>query len=192
VPPAAVAAGIVAATELRDGIAHGPANAIAGRVVNLAQPVADTEHDELHRSGVNVYRLERDGVRLSAARTLSRDPRWRQLTVRRLVTMIARALRAQMAWTVFEPNGPALQAELRHVLDAYLRELHRRGALAGATPDEGFFVRCDESNNPQASVDAGRLIAEVGIAPVEPLEYIVLRLERGDDGTISLQETGGA
>jgi uncharacterized protein len=192
VPPSAVAAGIVAATELREGIAHGPANAVAGRVVDLEQPVADGEHDELHLAGINVYRLERDGVRLSAARTLARDPQWRQLSVRRLVTMIARALRAQMTWAVFEPNAEPLRSELRHVLDAFLRELHRRGALAGATPEEGFFVRCDESNNPPAAVDAGRLVAEVGIAPVEPLEYIVLRLERGDDGTVRLQEGGGA
>ena len=192
VPPSAVAAGIVAATEVRSGLAHGPANVVAGRVVDIEQPVAGAEHDELHLAGINVYLLERDGVMLSAARTLARDPQWRQLSVRRLVTAIARALRAQMAWTVFEPNGPALRAELRHVLDAYLRDLHRRGLLAGATPEEGFFVRCDASNNPQAAVDAGRLLAEVGIAPVEPIEYVVLRLERTDDGTVQLQEGLGA
>jgi uncharacterized protein len=187
VPPSAVAAGIVAATDLREGVHHGPANAVAARIVDVEQPVGDAEHDELHLAGIDVFRLERDGVRLTAARTLASDPRWRQLSVRRLVTMIARALRAQMAWSVFEPNGAALRSELLHVLDAFLRELHRGGALAGATPEEGFFVRCDAENNPPGSVDAGRLIAEVGIAPVEPVEYVVLRLERSDDGTLTVE-----
>jgi len=186
VPPSAVAAGILAATERRSGVQAGPANALAAGVVDVEQELGDAQHDELHLAGIDVFRLERAGVRLTAARTLSRDPRWRQLSVRRLVTMIARALREQIAWSVFEPNGPALQAELRHTLDAYLRELHRGGALAGATPQEGFFVRCDAATTPRAAADAGRLVAEVGLAPVEPVEYVLLRLERGPDGTVEV------
>ncbi len=191
VPPSAVAAGIVATTELRDGIAHGPAGVVAQRIVAVEQPVTGGEHDELHLACVNVFELDRDGVRLTAARTLSSDPRWRQLSVRRIVTMIARALRAQMAWTVFEPADGVLRGQLRHVLSAFLRELHLRGALAGALPEDGYFVRCDDTNNPPASRDAARLIVDVGVAPVEPLEYIVLRLERGDDGTITLEGDRG-
>jgi hypothetical protein len=191
VPPSAVAAGIVATCELRYGVPHGPAGLVAERVVAVEQPVSSAERDELHLASVNVFALERDGVRLSAARTLSADPQWRQLSVRRLVTMIARALRAQMAWAVFELADLALRGQLRYVLEAFLRELHARGALAGARPEDGYFVRCDDTNNPRASVDAGRLIVDVGIAPVEPLEYIVLRLQRGDDGTISLEGDHG-
>jgi hypothetical protein len=191
VPPSAVAAGIVAACERQYGIPHGPAGVVAQRVVAAEQPLTSAEHDELHRAGVNAFLLERDGVRLSAARTLSGDPQWRQLSVRRIVTMTERALRAQMAWTVFEPADGALRGRLRHMLSAFLRTLHGRGALAGALPEEGYFVRCDDTNNPPASVDAGRLVVDVGIAPVEPLEYIVVRLERGDDGAISLGGSGG-
>ena len=184
VPPSAVAAGIVAAVELRDGLAHGPAGVVAARVVAVAQPVTGREHDELHLAGINVFALDRDGVRLTAARTLAGDPQWRQLSVRRLVSMIGRALRAQMTWAAFEPADETLRSELRHVLDSFLRELHARGTLAGARPADGFFVRCDDTNNPPASVDAGRLVVDVGVAPVEPLEYIVLRLVRGDDGNV--------
>jgi hypothetical protein len=191
VPPSAVAAGILALSELRSGVPHGPAGLVAQRVVAVEQPVTSAEHDELHRAGVNVFLLERAGVRLTAARTLSGDPRWRQLSVRRLVTMIGRALRTQMAWVVFEPADLALRGRLRYVLAAYMRELYARGALAGAQPEEGYFVRCDETNNPRTSVEAGRLIVDVGVAPVEPLEYIVLRLERGDDGTIAVGGVGG-
>ena len=191
VPPSAVAAGIVAATEQRLGIAHGPAGILAERVVAVEQPLTSAEHDELHLAGVNAFLLDRDGVRLSAARTLATDPRWRQLSVRRIVTMTERALREQMAWTVFEPADSVLRGRLRYLLSTFLRALHARGALAGALPEEGYFVRCDDTNNPPASVDAGRLTADVGIAPVEPLEYIVLRLERSDDGTIRLEGNGG-
>src|SRR5439155_805305 len=86
--------------------------------------------------GVNVYLHERDGIRLTAARTLSRDPAWRQLSVRRLVTMLHRALEQQMQWAVFEPNTPSLRADIRHLLENFLRRLARANAFAGrrATP----------------------------------------------------------
>src|SRR5439155_432688 len=83
--------------------------------------------------GVNVYLHERDGIRLTAARTLSRDPAWRQLSVRRLVTMLHRALEQQMQWAVFEPNTPSLRADIRHLLENFLRRLARANAFAGAT-----------------------------------------------------------
>ena len=82
-------------------------------------------HDELHPQGVNVYLRERDGVRLTAARTLSRDPAYRQLSVRRLVTMLRRTLEQQMQWAVFEPNDGRLRRDLRHMLGAYLSQLFR-------------------------------------------------------------------
>jgi len=135
-----------------------------------------------------VFRREREGVRLTAARTLSRESAWRQLSVRRLVTMIGRALERQMQWTVFEPNAGGLRAELRLLLVSYLRQLFRLGAFRGAREEEAFFVRCDETNNPSPSVDAGRLVAEIGVAPAEPLEFILLRLVRGGDGTFTLEE----
>ena len=190
VPPSAVAAGVIAATELRYGLAQGPANALAARIVDAERRLDRRELDELHLAGINVYGVDRDGVRLGAARTLAADPRWRQLTVRRLATMIGRALRAQMAWAAFEPAGPALRAELKHALEAFMRDLHRAGALAGALADDGFFVRCDDSLNPPAAVDAGRLVVEVGFAPVDPLEYVVVRLVRTDDGGVQLEDAG--
>ncbi len=187
-PPSAVAAGIIARQEMAFGVPHGPANALAAEVIDVDDRVAPARHDELHTQGVNVYLRERDGIRLTAARTLSRDPAFRQLSVRRLMTMISRALYQQMQWVVFEPNHPALRAELRLVLRGYLRRLFRLGAFRGATEEQAFFVRCDETNNPAFIVDAGQLIAEIGVAPSEPLEFIVLRLAREGDGMLVLQE----
>lgn len=188
VPPSAVAAGIIALQELAFGVPTGPANALAAQIVNVDEAISPERHDELHPEGINVYLRERDGIRLTGARTLSRDPQWRQLSVRRLVTMIERAVEQQMQWAVFEPNNSTLRTELRLALVSYLRQLFRVGAFRGATEDEAFFVRCDDSNNPPYVVDAGRLIAEIGIAPAEPLEFIVLKLTRGGDGTLTLEE----
>lgn len=191
VPPAAVAAGIIAKQELRFGVPHGPANVVGAEIVTVDDIVSPARHDELHPEGINVYLRERDGIRLTAARTLSRDPSFRQLSVRRLITMICRALDQQMQWAVFEPNNAALRLELRLMLLSYLRQLFRIGAFRGATEDEAFFVRCDDTNNPPYITDAGRLIAEIGVAPAEPLEFIVLSLSREGDGTLTLKENNG-
>lgn len=186
-PPSAVAAGIIARQEIAFGVPHGPANVLAAEVIGVDDQVSPARHDELHPEGVNVYLRERDGVRLTAARTLSRDPSFRQLSVRRLITMISRALDQQMQWVVFEPNNAALRAELRLALRSYLRRLFSLGAFRGATEEQAFFVRCDETNNPPYVADAGRLIAEIGVAPSEPLEFILLRLAREGDGTLILR-----
>ncbi len=188
IPPAAVAAGIIARQELAFGVPTGPANVLAAEVVGVDDAVSPARHDELHPQGINVYLRERDGVRLTAARTLSRDSAFRQLSVRRLITMIARALEQQMQWAVFEPNNAALRAELRLALTNYLRQLFNAGAFRGANEEEAFFVRCDELNNPSYLSDTGRLVAEIGVAPAEPLEFIVLQFTRGGDGTLTLQE----
>jgi hypothetical protein len=188
VPPSAVAAGIIARQELAFGVPQGPANVAASEVVGVEDAVSPARHDELHPQGINVYLRERDGIRLTAARTLGRDPQWRQLSVRRLLTMIQRALAQQMQWAVFEPNNSALRSEVRLALESYLRQLFSLGAFRGATEEEAFFVNCDATNNPAYVVDAGRLVAEVGVAPAEPLEFILLRLTREGDGTLTLRE----
>jgi len=191
VPPSAIAAGIVARQERAFGVPHGPANVLAAEVVDVDDAVSPARHDELHQQGLNVYLRERDGVRLSAARTLSRDPSYRQLSVRRLMTLIRRTLERQMRWAVFEPNNESLRAEVVRQLDSYLRRLYRAGAFRGATEKEAFFVRCDETLNTPYVVDSGQLLAEIGVAPAEPLEFILLQLARDGDGTLLMREKEG-
>jgi hypothetical protein len=187
VNPAAVAAGIIAAREWALGIPHGPANVVAAGVVDVADRVSPARHDELHQNAVNVYRMARDGVELTAARTLSLDPAYRQLSVRRLVTMLRRVLEAEMQWAVFEPNSAALREDVRQLLINYLRQLYRANAFRGATENEAFFVKCDAELNPPDAVDAGELVAHVGVAPAEPLEFILLRIARDGDGTLRVE-----
>jgi hypothetical protein len=188
VPPSAIAAGIIARLEIAFGVPHGPANALAREIVNVDEQVSPARHDELHPLGINVYLKERDGVRLTGARTLSREAAWRQLSVRRLMIMLRRLLERQMQWAVFEPNGPRLRARLTQLLTLYLRGLFRAGTFRGASEEEAFFIQCDAALNPQPVVDAGRLIAEIGVAPAEPLEFILLRLVRDGDGTLTVEE----
>ncbi|MDP3083348.1 MAG: phage tail sheath subtilisin-like domain-containing protein [Rubrivivax sp.] len=188
VPPSAAAAGILAARERRQGIAHGPANEVAREVVKPLARISPAQHDLLHPLGINVYLQEPAGVRLSAARTLSLDPAWRQLSVRRLMLMLRRTLLRQMQWAVFEPHTPALRRELVRLVTLFLRRLYRLGAFSGATEEEAFFVHCDAELNPAYRVDNGQLLAHIGVAPSEPLEFIVLRFTRGGDGTLALEE----
>lgn len=190
IPPCGFAAGIIAEREIRLGLPWGPANELAADAVLSAEPVSDADHALLHPLGVDVFRAERDGFRLTGARTLSRDPTYRQLSVRRLMTMLRIVLDRQLQRLVFEPNTAQLRAAVRDAVVALLRQLFRGGAFTGATEAEAFFVRCDDTVNPGWSQEQGRLIAEIGVAPAAPLEFIVLRVSQDAAGGLTL-EAGG-
>jgi phage tail sheath protein FI len=164
-------------------------NELAALVVDVADDVSPARHAALHPLGINVFVRDRDGVRLTAARTLSKDPAYRQLSVRRLMTLLARTLERELQWVVFEPANEGLRAQLRALLRAFLRRLYAGNAFAGATEGEAFFVRCDDTVMTRDDVDNGRLIAEIGVAPAEPLEFLVLRLARDGDGTLRVEGT---
>jgi uncharacterized protein len=187
VNPAAFAAGIIAARELRDGVHVGPANVIAEGAVRVGEITSRAVHDQLHVVGVNVVQLERDGLKLTAARTLSRVRELRQLSVARLLTVIRLTLERQLAWLVFEPNGEQTWRFVRRTVSDYLERLHTAGALAGATPRESYFVRCGGDTMSANDLDNGRLIAEIGVAPSEPLEYLLLRLSVTAELSLSLE-----
>lgn len=182
--PSAVAAGIIAGREITFGVPFGPANSVAEAVVNVDESIAETRHDQLHPMGINVFLKEREGVRLAAARTLSKDAQLCQLSVRRLMILLVRVLQRQIHWMVFEPNNRRLWRDVRRMLLNFLANLYRSGAFRGSTEAEAFFVRCDEHTNPQPIVDAGKLVAEIGVAPAEPLEFIVLKITRDGDSAL--------
>jgi hypothetical protein len=191
VPPSIFAAGIIAGRERRLGLPWGPANELATGAVGAAEEISDASHDRLHLAGVNVFRSGPDGFRLTAARTLSTDPAYQQLSVRRLMTMLALTLERQSQWLVFEPNPGALRQRLTQTVRDLLRSMFRGGAFAGDTEEDSFFVRCDDANNPRQSQEQGRLIAEVGVAPASPLEYLVLRISQDTDGRVQVEDGRG-
>ena len=112
---------------------------------------------------------------------LSSDTDWRYVNVRRLLMMIERALRLACRWAVFEPNSPATRTKLHLSLSGFLLALWQQGALAGAVPSEAFFVNCSDVNNPPDAGDRGELLAEVGVAPSVPFEFVVVRVGRADN-----------
>ncbi len=186
VPPSAFAAGIIADRERRLGIPWGPANAIAVEAVTAADQPSAAERDELHLLGIDVFTVERDGFRLASARTLSQDRDYQQLSVRRLMTMLRLVFERQAQGLAFEPNSPRLRGELGSAVTQLLRDLFRAGAFSGANESEAFFVRCDEALNPAWSQGLGRLVAEIGVAPAQPLEYLVLRIAQDADGAVGV------
>ena len=184
-PPSAVAAGIIARREVERGIQFGPANEIARQIIHVAEAQPEGRADVLHPQGINCFVRGPDGIVLVAARTLSRERDWRQLSVRRLILMLRRTLLVEMQWAVFEPNGPALWRDLQHAIESLLRGLFRAGAFAGASEAESFFVRV---HTDRQVLDQGQLLVDIGVAPAEPLEFILVRLRRDGDGTLNLEE----
>ncbi|MFQ5857428.1 MAG: phage tail sheath C-terminal domain-containing protein, partial [Anaerolineae bacterium] len=129
--------------------------------------------------------------RLYGARTVSSDPAWRYVNVRRLLMMIEEAVEDAIQWAVFEPNDFYLRQTLTLAISSFLQALWERGALVGETADQAFFVKCDEENNPPYVSDLGQLIAEVGVAPVIPAEFVVFRIGRTEDELEIIERDGG-
>jgi len=179
IPPSGHAAGQFAATDLAIGVHKAPANAPLIWIQDVTVPVDDATHGLLNPYGINAIRtLPGRGIRIFGARTVSSDPAWRYVNVRRLLMMIEKAVDLATQWAVFEPNDLFTRAKLQLTLTSFLVALWQRGALVGSTVQEAFFVRCDDSNNPADGRERGQLLAEVGVAPSLPFEFIVLRVER--------------
>ncbi|HZH31980.1 MAG TPA: phage tail sheath subtilisin-like domain-containing protein [Pyrinomonadaceae bacterium] len=192
VPPSGHMAGIYARGDLRVGVHKSPANEEIEGAKDVSAPVGDVEHGELNEQSINVIREYRGrGLRVAGARTLSPEPLWRYINVRRLLTMIEETLDEQMNWTVFEPNNPDLWREADRVARTFLQDLWRRGLLDGATAAEAFFVRCDETTNPAAETEVGRMTCMIGVLPPYPAEFVVVRIGMTEGGTEISELAGG-
>jgi len=183
IPASGHVAGQCAAVDLRSGVHVAPANVALQWVQDTSLAFDEARHGLLNTLGINLVRaLPGRGVRVLGARSLSSDSDWRFINVRRLVSMIEKAIDVSIQWAVFEPNGWRTRSKLALVIGSFLRELWARGALVGSTSEEAFFVRCDEANNPPETRDRGQILIEVGIAPTVPFEFIVLRIGRDANG----------
>lgn len=182
IPPSGHVLGLMARTDTETGVHAAPANIALRWVQGTTAPVSHALQGLLNPQGINCIRsLPGRGVLVYGARTVSRDPAWRYVNVRRLLMMIEEAVEQSVQWAVFEPHDLTLRATLVHAISSFLQVQWERGALVGDTADEAYFVRCDDSNNPPADVELGRLIADVGVAAVRPAEFIVFRLGRTRD-----------
>jgi phage tail sheath protein FI len=182
IPPSGHVAGQYAHADFDVGVHKAPANAPLVWAQDVTAAVNDAMHGLLNREGINAIRaMPGRGLRIFGARTVSGDPDWRYVNVRRLMMMIEKAIYLSTQWAVFEPNDPFTRAKLRLSLTSFLIALWQQGALMGDMIDAAFFVRCDDDNNPPSERANGRLLAEVGVAPSQPFEFVVLRVGRAQN-----------
>ncbi len=177
VPPSGHMAGIYARSDSERGVHKAPANEIVRGALGLRYNITRPEQDFLNPRGINCIRNMGDrGIRVWGARTISSDPSWRYINVRRLFLMIEQSIEIGTQWVVFEPNDPGLWKRVSRDLTAFLLRIYNSGALMGKTPEEAFYVKCDSETNPPEVVDAGQMVCEIGIAPVKPAEFVIFRI----------------
>jgi phage tail sheath protein FI len=179
VPPSGHVAGVWARTDETRGVWKAPANDTMRGVLDIECSVTQNEQSLLNPIGINCIRpFGTRGIRIWGARTLASDTDWRYINVRRLFNMIETTILEGTQFAVFEPNDMDLWEGVKRTLTGFLRGLWSAGALFGATADQAFYVKCDEETNPPESIDAGKLVVEVGIAPVKPAEFVVFRISQ--------------
>ncbi len=182
IPPCGHVAGQIAITDLRVGVHKAPANNPLAMAERVTYVLDETSHGLLNTEGVNCIRsVAGRGLRIAGARLVTSRTDLRFLNVRRLLLMIERSLEAALQWAVFEGHDWLTRTKIALSIDSFLRELWSRGAMMGATEQEAYFVRCDETNNPPPLRAAGRLLIEIGVAASVPFEFVILRIGRSAD-----------
>lgn len=188
VPPSGAMAGVWGRNDDTRGVHKAPANEVVRGAISLELQITKSEHDLLNPHGINCIRaFPGRGIRVWGARTLSSDPEWRYLNVRRLFNYLEESILGGTQWAVFEPNDYALWAKMRRSISAFLVNEWRKGALFGTTPSQAFYVKCDDETNPAEGIDAGQVVCEIGVAPVKPAEFVIFRLSQYSGGA-SLSE----
>jgi hypothetical protein len=186
-PPSGHVAGVFARVDAQRGVHKAPANEVLSGVLGLERIVTDNQQGPLNLAGVNVLRIFPGQARpvIWGARTTVRTDvtDWIYINVRRLLLFIEESIEEGIRFAVFEPNNLALWQKLRRTITEFLTRVWRDGALFGATPEEAFFVRIDEALNPPETRALGRLFIEVGVAPVRPAEFIIVRIGLSENST---------
>ncbi len=178
-PPSGHMAGIWARTDNTRGVHKAPANEIVRGAITLELQITRGEQEQLNPNGVNCIRsFPGKGIRVWGARTLSSDPEWRYVNVRRLFNFVEQSILNSTDWVVFEPNDFRLWISVQRNVIAFLRNVWRSGALFGEIENAAFWVKCDAENNPPESRDVGELHIDIGIAPVKPAEFVVFRIQQ--------------
>jgi hypothetical protein len=183
VPPCGHVAGVYSRTDQTRGVHKAPANEVIEGAVSLERHLTLKERQELYPSRINaLLSFPGRGIRVWGARTLSGDNAWTYVNVRRLFLTAVRWIEWHMRGVVFEPNDSRLWAHIDTELRRYFLELFHQGALRGQTPAEGFYVKCNAETNPREVIEAGQVVAEIGLAPTIPFEFVVVRLIYGTSG----------
>ena len=184
VPPGGHIAGIYARTDTERGVHKAPANETVRGIAGLEFIINKQEQDILNPRGVNCIRaFPGRGIRVWGARTLSSDPLWKYINVRRLFLFLEESIEEGTQWVVFEPNDERLWARVKQSITNFLTKVWKDGALMGTTPEEAFFVKCDRTTMTKNDIANGRLICIIGVAPVKPAEFVIFRIAQWAGGS---------
>jgi uncharacterized protein len=176
-PPSGFVAGICARSDIARGVIKAPANEVVNLALSFEKLLNKGQQEVLNPEGINCFRFfEGRGMRLWGARTISSDPEWKYLNVRRYFAYLEHSIDKGTQWAVFEPNGEALWANVRRTIEDFLLNEWQSGALLGDKPEKAYFVRCDRSTMTQNDLDNGRLICLIGVAPLKPAEFVIFRI----------------
>ena len=177
VPPGGHMLGVYARTDAERGVFKAPANEVVRGALDVRYEINERTQDVLNPQGVNAIRVfPGRGIRVWGARTLSSNGLWKYVSVRRLFIFLERSIYEGTQWVVFEPNDDKLWARVKDTIRLFLRSQWRGGALFGRTEEEAFFITIDRTTMSQDDILNGRLIAEIGIAPVRPAEFVIFRI----------------
>lgn len=176
-PPSGFVTGIYARNDINRAVWKAPANEVVNGAIGFETLLNKAQQDVLNPEGVNCFRyFEGRGFRLWGARTISSDPEWKYVNLRRYFCYLERSIDRGTQWAVFEPNGEALWANVRRTIDDFLYNEWNMGALLGDKPDKAYFVKCDRSTMTQNDLDNGRLVCLIGVAPLRPAEFVIFRI----------------
>ena len=176
-PPSGFVTGIYARTDIERGVFKAPANEEVLGLIKLENNINKARQDVLNPENINALRFfEGRGNRVWGARTISSDPEWMYINVRRLFIYLEHSIDKGTQWAVFEPNNERLWANIRNTVEDFLLVTWKTGALMGSKPEEAYFVRCDRTTMTQNDLDNGRLIVLIGVAPTKPAEFVIFRI----------------
>lgn len=180
-PPSGAIAGIYALTDTRRGVHKAPAGLDTGKVTvadSLAATLTKGEYDGLYPKAINAILKIPDGFHVWGSRTISADPEWLQVSVRRLFIFLEKSIENGTQWVTFEPNDPTLWKSIARNVSAFLRIQWLEGKLVGESENEAFFVHCNAETNPPEVVDAGQVVTIIGAAPSRPAEFVIFRIKQ--------------
>lgn len=176
-PPSGFVAGIYARNDIQRAVYKAPANEVVGLALGFEKRLNTAQQEVLNPEGINCFRFfEGRGMRLWGARTISSDPEWKYVNLRRYFAYVERSIEKGTQWAVFEPNGSRLWANVRRTIEDFLLNEWQNGALLGDKPEMAYFVKCDRSTMSQNDLDNGRLVCLIGIAPLRPAEFVIFRI----------------
>jgi uncharacterized protein len=181
IPPSGHTVGIYARTDIERGVHKAPANEVVRGITGLQRILNKEQQDILNPFPVNInvirdFRDNNRGIRIYGGRCITSDSDWKYVNVRRLLIFIEASIDRGLQWVVFEPNAEPLWARVRRSISNFLTLVWRSGGLEGTKVEEAYFVKCDRTTMTQTDIDSGRLICVVGVAPVKPAEFVIVRI----------------